>query len=118
MSFHFINEEASCKSCHAVSGSVGFVSCSQKSHAFQGHGVWGMGTAASGGTAPRWEGLVLLVFAIFKTENEILHRNFKVDFLWEMITKWKVLNLVSDMPIVVILFCTHYLFCFRGANQN
>lgn len=81
-------------------------------------GAWGMGTAASGGTAPRWEGLVLLVFAIFKTENEILHRNFKVDFLWEMITKWKVLNLVSDMPIVVILFCTHYLFCFRGANQN
>ena len=33
-----------------------------------------------------------------------------MDFLWEMITKWKVLNLVSDMPVVVVLFCTHYFF--------
>ena len=116
MSFHFINEEASCKSCRAFSGSMDFVSRFQKSRALQGPGVWEL--TSSGGTAPRWKGLGLLVFAVFKTENEILHSNFKVDFLWEMITEWKVLNMVGDMAIVVILFCTHYFFCFRGANQK
>lgn len=74
----------------------GFRFASRRSRALQGQGVWEL--TSSGGTAPRWKGLGLLVFAVFKTENEILHSNFKVDFLWEMITEWKVLNMVVTCP--------------------
>lgn len=68
MSFHFLNEESQLQELPPILWVHGFrFVLPEESYV---SGAWGMGVTTSGGVAPRWKGLVLLVFTVFKTEDE------------------------------------------------
>lgn len=76
---------------------------------FQGQGVWEW---QRGWCSTNVERFVLLVFTVFETEKkEFYIMDFKLSFLWEIITKLGVLNLISNIPIVDI-FCIYCFSCF------